>query len=296
MEYLKACIKSVETSAALITERVQIFVSDNNSDDGTKQYLESYVCTYENVIFKWKSNTKNIGATSNIRSMLNECCGEYIYWVTDDDLVLPMALSKIIEEIKTSAPSYIRVGMIVNLIKSKRAFYLGLKERGQISIESRSFFRLLQLSNVLTGTVHINEAKANAQINKSKSIYICTDMMLYNTQKIIFLDEVCNIHTWENPIFWEKDINYLEDVGDIRKKKQEKLNLDFQSCIYDSPIYKELNKIDLVFFLTSQYGLICDEMIHDLKGVYGLRFYIIKGHLEYHIKNVLRGIIHKYKK
>jgi glycosyltransferase involved in cell wall biosynthesis len=295
LEYLKTCIKSAEASCALVEERIEIFVSDNKSEDGTKKFLESYVSTLQNVTFKWKQNFENIGGTSNIRSMLNGCSGKYIYWVTDDDLVLPVALTKIIGEIKKSAPSYIRVGMIVNLIKSKRAFYWGLKDYGQISIESKSFLKLIQLSNVLTGTVHINEANAIAQISKSKNIYICTDMLLYNTKKILYLDEVCNIHTWENPIFWEKEINYLNDVGDTRKKKQKKLNLDLQSCIYDSPIYKLLNKAELVLFLTSQYGLICDEMADDLKGRYGLRFFIIKGLLKYHIKNVLKSIIQKLK-
>jgi glycosyltransferase involved in cell wall biosynthesis len=296
LEYLKTCIKSVEASCALVEDRIEIFVSDNKSEDGTKQFLESYVPTLQNITFKWKQNFENIGGTSNIRSMLNGCSGKYIYWVTDDDIVLPVALTKIIGEIKKSAPSYIRVGMIVNLIKSKRAFYWGLKEYGQILIESKSFLKLIQLSNVLTGTVHINEANAISQISKSKNIYICTDMLLYNTKKILYLDEVCNIHTWENPIFWEKEINYLKDVGATRKKKQRKLNLDFQGCIYDSPIYKLLNKTDLVLFLTSQYGLICDDIAHDLKGGYALKFYIIKGLFEYHIKNIFKNIIQKLKK
>jgi glycosyltransferase involved in cell wall biosynthesis len=293
---LKACLKSVEASCALVEDIVEICVGDNCSTDGTLEFLESYVSPAPNVTFRWKRNPENIGGTRNIRSMLDFCRGQYIYWVTDDDLILPNALATVIDVIRKSAPSYIRTAMIVSLVASKHAFYSGNKVSGTVEVGSSGFWQLLKLSHVLTGSVHINNPKILATINANENIYVCADMLLYNMNKLASIAEVCNIHIWENEVFWEKEINYINDSGNERKKKERKLNLDFQLCIYNSPEYKALDKTGLVKFLSGNYGFLCSEIHQDIQESLKLMMTAIVGMMKFKAKFVARNIYMQLKK
>lgn len=293
---LKVCLKSVEASCALVEDIVEICVSDNCSSDGTLEFLESYVSLLHNVTFRWKRNPENIGGTRNIRSMLDFCGGQYIYWVTDDDLILPNALVTVIDVIRKSAPSYIRTAMIVSLAASKHAFYYGNKVSGTVEVASSGFWQLLGLSHVLTGTVHINNPTILATINANENIYVCTDMLLYNMDKLASIAEVCNIHIWENEVFWEKEINYINDSGNERKKKERKLNLDFQLCIYNAPEYKTLDKTALVKFLSGNYGFLCNEIYQDIQGNPKLMMTVFVGMMKFKAKFAARNIYMQFKK
>lgn len=293
---LKACLKSVEASCALVEDIVEICVSDNCSSDGTLEFLESYVSPVPNVIFRWKRNSENIGGTRNIRSMLDFCRGQYIYWVTDDDLILPNALANVIDVIRETAPSYIRTAMIVSLVASKNAFYYGNKESGTVEVGSSGFWQLLGLSHVLTGTVHINKPAILAIINANENIYVCTDMLLYNMDKLASIAEVCNIHIWENEVFWEKEINYINGSGNERKEKERKLNLDFQLCIYTAPQYKTLDKTGLVKFLSGNYGFLCNEIYQDIQGNPKLLIVAFVGMMKFKAKFVAKYIYMQFKK
>lgn len=293
---LQACLKSVESSCALVENIVEICVSDNCSPDGTLEYLKSYVSTVPNVVFRWKTNPENIGGTRNIRSMLDFCSGQYIYWLTDDDLLLPNAVGVVIAEIRRSAPSYIRTSMIVSMIASRHAFYYGNRKSGQVEVGSLGFWQLLGLSHVLTGTVHINNPTILAAINANENIYVCTDMLLYNLDKIVSIAEVCNIHVWENEIFWEKDINYMNESGKGKKKKDRKLNSDFQQCIYNAPVYKKLDKTGLVKFLSGNYGFLCSEIYQDIRGNPKLVLAALAGVMKFKAKSVANSIYMQFKK
>lgn len=262
---LKACINSIVIASSYTDEVVEIFVSDNNSSDGTKQFLKTYKKKANNIIFRLKINNQNIGGTKNIQSMFEFCNGKYVYWISDDDLMLPNALNDVIGVIKLHSPTYIRTAMIVNLIKSKKAFYYGLNFDGLINLNTKKFWKLLGLSHVLTGTVHINNPKMLTQIKNVDNIYVCVDFLLYSCSKMFSIANVCNIHTWENEVFWEDEINYLTGVKKNKKKASLKLNSDFQSCIINSPTFKNMNKADLIKFLILSRGFLSNNSIKKIK-------------------------------
>lgn len=288
---LKACLRSVEASCALVEDSIEICVSDNCSSDGTLAYLESYVSLIPSVRFNWKANAENIGGARNIRSMFSFCNGKYIYWLTDDDLMLPNALVIVIDIIKKYSPSYIRTAMIVNLIESRRAFYYGNTVTEKIQEGGMGFWRLLGLSHVLTGTVHLNNPETNEVINLTDSIHVCTDMFLYYLDNPISISDVCNIHVWENEVFWGDDINYMRDSGSERVAKQRKLNLDFQLIIYNSPVFKRLDKVKLARFLMGNYGFICDEIIRNCGLNIGFVTAALFGYSKFKINHLGRSVI-----
>lgn len=287
---LKVCLKSIESSCALVNEVVEICVSDNCSTDGTSEFLSQYKCPLPNVVLKWKRNSENIGGTPNIKSMFEFCSGRYVYWVTDDDLMLPEAIGAVIQEIRKSEPSYIRTAMIVNLVVSKRSRFYGPRRDGAIEVGSSDFWKILGYSHTLTGTVHVNDPVILSKIVSNKNVYVCTDMLLFNTRKMVSISKVCNIHVWENEVYWDDEINYVNATGKEKKVRQRMLDDDFQKCVYYSPIYKELEKSSLVKFLTGELGFLCDEILKDIQSKPGLQMERFKGILRFRAVSLARHI------
>lgn len=89
-KFLKEAIKSV-----LIQDynNIEIIVSDDNSNDGTKELLMAYQETYGDK-FKVALGEKNLGVTGNSNRAFYKCQGEYICWLGGDDLMLQGKIKK----------------------------------------------------------------------------------------------------------------------------------------------------------------------------------------------------------
>lgn len=95
---LQNCINSFLEEA--IKYGVEICVSDNNSEDGTKEYLSVLASEYENV--KFIVQEKNIGPDLNMLSSIKISTGEYCLWLGDDDMLEPDAISTIFRYLQTN--------------------------------------------------------------------------------------------------------------------------------------------------------------------------------------------------
>lgn len=92
LEYLKRAIDSAINQTILC----EIVVVDDNSDDGTIEYLESL----QNQI-KWHSNSQNLGHAYSVNKGVEISQGNWIKLLDDDDYLKPNCLEimqKIIEE------------------------------------------------------------------------------------------------------------------------------------------------------------------------------------------------------
>lgn len=78
--FLEQCLHSVQKACAGI--KAEIFVVDNNSTDGSKEYLSD---RFKGVIFKWNTTNNGFGKASN--SVLKEARGEYILFLNPDCIV-----------------------------------------------------------------------------------------------------------------------------------------------------------------------------------------------------------------
>ena len=80
--------------------QVEIIVSDNASSDETPQFIERFTREYPEICLRYFRQSENFGATRNICFAAQATTGDFVYLLSDDDILLPGALDKIIAEIQ----------------------------------------------------------------------------------------------------------------------------------------------------------------------------------------------------
>ena len=104
-EQLKECLDSIVKEIKKSWESIEIFVSDNCSDDLTPNILTEYSAKYD--FIRYQRNEKNLGVDMNIIISIKNSKGRYVWVFSDDDIVNEGALNNIIEKIKGYEPDYI---------------------------------------------------------------------------------------------------------------------------------------------------------------------------------------------
>lgn len=79
--FLEQCLYSVERACSSVS--AEIFVIDNNSSDGSREYLEPL---FPNVQFIWNKENKGFGKANN--QVLQQCKGNYVLFL-NPDVILP---------------------------------------------------------------------------------------------------------------------------------------------------------------------------------------------------------------
>lgn len=75
--------RAISSALAQTHERVDVFVSDNASTDGTDRVLTAWAERDSRV--RWVRQPANLGAVGNYEYVLREAQGEYFMWLGDDD-------------------------------------------------------------------------------------------------------------------------------------------------------------------------------------------------------------------
>jgi glycosyltransferase involved in cell wall biosynthesis len=96
-EALSAIIDQIDDK---ISPSVEILISNNASTDGTELYVNEIIATYSHLQIKYFCNEENIGADGNIYCVTRKAEGEWIYMLSDDDVLLPGGLAKLLELIE----------------------------------------------------------------------------------------------------------------------------------------------------------------------------------------------------
>ena len=112
---------------------VEVCVSDNNSNDGTAEFLISISYAYP--CLRYVINSKNIGLDKNMMAVISMGIGQYIYPIGDDDLLPENSLYEILLEIKKGGDVLILNGWHTNPILVKKWLHLSP------SIAGHSFIR-----------------------------------------------------------------------------------------------------------------------------------------------------------
>ena len=79
---------------------VEILISNNNSSDSTKEFVNSFINKYPKISFIFLNNEKNIGGIKNFFKLLENVKGSYWYFIGDDDLLAENSLLKVVNCIK----------------------------------------------------------------------------------------------------------------------------------------------------------------------------------------------------
>ncbi len=109
------CLKeSLDSVLQQITNDVEVIVCDNASTDSTKEVLTSYI---ESGKIQYYGSDENKGMDYNFLRCIQYAKGDYVLLFSDDDILLPGAVEKILSLIKHENPDYINLNSTV-FIKS----------------------------------------------------------------------------------------------------------------------------------------------------------------------------------
>jgi glycosyltransferase involved in cell wall biosynthesis len=74
--------------------RIELIISDNASPDDTPSVIEEFVA--RGLPVRYIRNTQNIGADANFLQCFEQARGKYIWIFSDDDIIVPGALKKLL--------------------------------------------------------------------------------------------------------------------------------------------------------------------------------------------------------
>lgn len=89
-----------------LSDKVKIIISNNNSTDGTFEFLEN-MQNNNKIVCEIHQQCENIGAVKNVLFLLNHATTDYILFLGDDDFLHPEYLTKVISSIKNKTVSAI---------------------------------------------------------------------------------------------------------------------------------------------------------------------------------------------
>jgi hypothetical protein len=85
-------------------DNVNIFISDNASEDGSSNFLLNY-CDYFNIHIQ----AENIGAAANFVDIIKRANGEFVLLIGDDDFPCLQELSKLVELLSSTKENFLAI-------------------------------------------------------------------------------------------------------------------------------------------------------------------------------------------
>ena len=104
---LKECLDSIVSQIIEVDNSVEIFISDNASEDETSSILAEYSEKYP--FIRYSRNENNLGFDLNLINAIEKSKGRYVWMFGDDDILACGALKKILSIIDEYNPDYISV-------------------------------------------------------------------------------------------------------------------------------------------------------------------------------------------
>jgi glycosyltransferase involved in cell wall biosynthesis len=98
---LRETLDSVLPQIADLPE-VEVFVSDNASADNTQEVVSDYCARHPRL--RYSRNATNVGFVGNVVASIEKAAGEYIYFLSDDDLAPAGLVSSLVKDLSESRP------------------------------------------------------------------------------------------------------------------------------------------------------------------------------------------------
>ena len=114
-------------------DEIEIFVSDNASTDGTKEYVEDI--QKENSRLKYYRNTANLGLDGNFLNCFRKAQGKYLWMLSDDDRLMENAVETVLHVIEQNP-----VMVFCNLCFENGQDNSVLEEGGTLFLEDKNDF------------------------------------------------------------------------------------------------------------------------------------------------------------
>lgn len=135
LEKLKLCLEYIYKQN--LSNEVEVLISDNGSTDGTEIYMKKIIKSfYFNL--HYVRNNKNLGFDRNIINIYKKAKGQYIWFFSDDDIMLPNIIENIIKILNKYSPAVV----LPNQIDDKQ----------QISLKDNFFLDIVRYMPTGIGT------------------------------------------------------------------------------------------------------------------------------------------------
>ncbi len=281
----KPCIESLYKYTDV--KDFELIVVDNNSNDGTQEYLKELKSNYDNV--KIILNEENKGFPAGNNQGIKVADGEFIVLLNNDTLLTPNWLNSLIKKFDIDERAGL-VGPISNSVGNEQCVYLeNLAEYNYLNITEEyvkkhkntyfetkllGFFCVAIKKEVIekigyleeaftTGTYEDNDFCLRAQKNGYK-LLIAEDSFVYHKGSISFKtlpsSEFNELVNKNKEIFYSKhniQFSYIDNLSPIWKRiKKELINFNLKEQnpdIITERILNRLNSFENIFFNFKQY-------------------------------------------
>ncbi len=130
VDYLKEIVGAIaeQIKGCHLFEQVEVVVSNNNSTDGTGDYLSGLGNTYPGITFRINHNKENIGFVKNLLKSVETARAKYWWFIGDDDAIPEDALPKILVELNSHPQTPVFIFNQKGLQKIKHSENITLKK------------------------------------------------------------------------------------------------------------------------------------------------------------------------
>lgn len=265
-DYVVNCVNEIRK---IKSERIEIIISDNASEDNTSIKLNELEKIDKRI--KLYRNNINLGQSKNIAKVFSYASGKYIYLTSDEDLVNPKLFNSKLELFDLSNSSLI-FGSIID--KESGEFYIKEKNHSYSNLSDIASLDMYIYRHYLSGIMF----KRDLLDIKQFSDYVDDERNLYAyIPALIMCAAHGNISTFSEPICFKQISSIQYTDYDLKKIKSH----------YTHPI----SRVDQIFFLKSVvYDYIKDNITRkkylNALGVRAFRIYTNHFFLRYDKKDV----------
>ena len=112
----------VEINRIDVANVLEVIISDNASPDETKSAVEAFIPNGYKI--KYFRQDSNIGFDKNTKFLYEQAKGDYVWYVSDDDILLPGAIQEVVNGLKDTNPDLLLFSFEQPLGSTSRTFSL----------------------------------------------------------------------------------------------------------------------------------------------------------------------------
>ena len=214
------CIKEIQK---INDERIEILISDNHSEDGTKEEILKLQKNDNRI--RYIENKENIGAVANMVEVLKNGKGKYLYLTSDEDFPEINYISKFLKNFPKEEISVI-LGSIFDINEKK--YFFKYKKDKIINMDKKSINIILKkvyMSGIILKKSEINYELLDRYKNNTDNMYphiLALLSMLSSSKKMhLVSDIICKTKNDQGTEVVQKvgnrDIKYWSPEGRIRQ-------------------------------------------------------------------------------
>jgi len=156
-KYIASTIATIYSQDGYSKDEVEILISDNNSDDNTKQIISELQKQYPDTISYYLNKT-NIGYDKNVNNLFKKASGKYVQILGDDDYFTSnSSLSELIEQLRKNDFSVLLFSSIFENIDSCKKTTNIITKENTACHDGNEFFKISKWSTAAVSSIVVKK-------------------------------------------------------------------------------------------------------------------------------------------